>query len=468
MSSSSNEDSSFSETGSSDSESRVGFEEDDDSDSSSDLEDDEEEDFFLGYAALIQGDQSDDLLDAEDDDDSQEDPDFLPDQVDDDFEEDVYPEEDADDFPESSPGMVPWQPGKLVREIILAKDAISVDDVKRQIKSVYENIKTKLERKTPSRRGTKLNESDCIDILFNHSCTGLMMPFLGLDRIEELYQFFGTFCTLCYQGKSLSKLCDQDLQSIQGSPLLPMNPKRFLQVVDFVRKNHLQNLPHQINDDAIWSSDMLILREIENAINLTMTSLTYHDSCHLLLDDFKMEIFSRRSSDYGISLHGGRTTRILPVTHDLCLGYCFLLVANGLQLAGHDKASTVERILKRLQPTNPDIPSLPRDTVFADRGYNDQRRTMSVLRATHAKLMGTAKSGPKNCHSIDDSSQDEKIFVNSYGAETFYVASNTEEGYAQALYCTGKAKGKAITLWVSSPEDASRWVFVPKSKKVCI
>ena len=155
MSSSSNEDSSFSETGSSDSESRVGFEEVDDSHSSSDLEDDEEEDFFLGYAALIQGDQSDDLLDAEDDDDSQEDPDFLPDQVDDDFEEDVYPEEDADDFPESSPGMVPWQPGKLVREIILAKDAISVDDVKRQIKSVYENIKTKLERKTPSRRGTK-------------------------------------------------------------------------------------------------------------------------------------------------------------------------------------------------------------------------------------------------------------------------------------------------------------------------
>ena len=138
----------------------------------------------------------------------------------------------------------------------------------------------------------------------------------------------------------------------------------------------------------------------------------------------------------------GRTTRILPVTHDLCLGYCFLLVANGLQLAGHDKASTVERILKRLQPTNPDIPSLPRDTVFADRGYNDQRRTMSVLRATHAKLMGTAKSGPKNCHSIDDSSQDEKIFVNSYGAETFYVASNTEEEYAQALYCTGKAKGE--------------------------
>ena len=66
---------------------------------------------------------------------------------------------------------------------------------------------------------------------------------------------------------------------------------------------------------------------------------------------------------------------------------------------------------------------------------------------------------------MDDSSLNEKIFVNSYGAETLYVASNTEEGYTQALYCTGKAKGKAITLWVNSPEEAARWIFVSKSKK---
>src|SRR3989338_616982 len=397
---------------------------------------------FPADASLILGNQSDDLLDDENDYDSQEDPDFLPDQVQDDVEEDASSAEELDDISELSPGMVPWQPEKIVQEIILAKVAISLDEVKDQIKAVYGNIKSKVERKNPMRKGTKLNEADCIDVLFNHSCTGPMMHFLGIDRIEELYQFFGTFCSLCYQGKSLTKLSDKALHSIQGTPLLPMKPERFLQVVDFVPKNHLQNLPQQISDDAIWSSDRIIVKEIENAINLTMTSLTYHDSCHLLLDDFKMEIFSRRSSDYGISLHGVRTTRILPVTHDLCLGYCFLLVANGLQLAGHDKASTVERILKRLQPTNPDIPSLPRDTVFTDRGYNDQRRIMSVLRATHAKLMGTVKSGPKIVIPSMTAARMKKV------SSTAMVQKHSTLPLTRkkALYCTGKAKGKAITL----------------------
>jgi hypothetical protein len=354
----------------------------------------------------------------------------------------------------------PWHVKDIVAELVSAAEGEQLEAAKYEIRNVHKRVMEKLRLRDNAPRDWV---KEAMRLIFHPGITGILRSVLCELPEVELFKFLGSFSTMCFTGKCLSQSQNPRLQ-VHGSPFFPMPVERVLMLIgDLARTT--PPIPATGTGESPNIAAMKVLKPLEEQINSTMIGICFHENPKLLLDDHKMPIFSKRCPAFGMSLQGGRTTRVQPVSHELCLAHSFLLVSSNLQTVGVSKSSAVMELLAGLHPTSRiQLPNLTGSTIICDRGYNDHSDTMSVLRDTQATLLGTIKSGSSNCFQIDADRPRPtvQLSIRGDGAETYYVA-DSPFGYTQALYINGR--GKAIPLWVTDRAAAGRWVFIPKNRK---